>query len=53
MIGSECRRKNNQFKNILLNAQDRVNCNKIIEIKEDRFRWIEDTPQVDTISYFI
>jgi len=37
MIGSECkRRRNNQFNNILLTAQDRVNCNKITEIREER-----------------
>jgi len=37
MIGLECRkRRNNQFNNILLNAQDKVNCNKITEIREKR-----------------
>jgi len=37
MIGSECRRRrNNQFNNVLLNAQDKVNCNKITEIREER-----------------
>jgi len=38
MIDSECRRRrrNNQFNNVLLNAQDKVNCNKITEIREER-----------------
>jgi len=37
MIGSECRRRrNNQFNNVLLNVQDRVNCIKITEIREER-----------------
>ena len=37
MIGSECRRRrSNQFNNVLLNVQDRVNCNKITEIREER-----------------
>jgi len=42
MIGSECRRRrrrrrrSNQFNNVLLNAQDNVNCNKIIEIMEKK-----------------
>ena len=38
MVGSECRRRrrNNQFNNVLLNAQDRVNYNKITEIREER-----------------
>jgi len=40
MIGLECRRRrrrrSNQFNNVLLNAQDIVNCSKIIEIREER-----------------
>ena len=33
----ECRRRrSNQFNNVLLNVQDRVNCNKITEIREER-----------------
>jgi len=43
MIGLECRRRrrrrrrrNNQFNNVLLNTQDKVICNKIIEIREER-----------------
>jgi len=37
MIDLECkRRRSNQFNNILLNAQDKVNYNKITEIREDR-----------------
>ena len=38
MIGSKCRRirRNNQFNNVLLNAQDKVNCSKITEIREER-----------------
>jgi len=35
MIGSECkRRRNNQFNNVLLT--DKVNCNKITEIRKER-----------------
>jgi len=30
------KKKNNQFNNVLLNAQDKVNCNKITEIREER-----------------
>jgi len=38
MIGSECRRRrrSNQFNNVHLTAQDKVNCNKITEIREER-----------------
>ena len=37
MIGSECRkRRNNQFNNVLLNVQDKINYNKITKIKEER-----------------
>jgi len=37
MIGLECRRRrSDQFNNVLLNAQNRVNCNKITEIREER-----------------
>ena len=37
MIDSKCRRRrSNQFNNVLLNAQDKVNCNKITEIREER-----------------
>jgi len=38
MIDLECRRrrKSNQFNNVLLNAQDKVNCNEINEIREER-----------------
>jgi len=40
MIGSKYRRRrrrrSNQFNNILLNMQDKVNCNKITEIREER-----------------
>jgi len=37
MIGLECRRRrNNQFNNVLLNAQDKVNCSKITKIREER-----------------
>jgi len=37
MIGIEYRRRrSNQFNNVLLNAQDKVNCNKITEIREER-----------------
>jgi len=36
MIGSECRRRSNQFNNILLNVQDIVNCNKITKIREEK-----------------
>jgi len=37
MTGSECRRRrSNQFNNVLLNAQDIVNCNKITEIREEK-----------------
>jgi len=37
MIGSKCRRRrSNQFNNVLLNAQDKVNYNKITEIREER-----------------
>jgi len=38
MIGLECRRRrrSNQFNNVLLNAQDKVNCNRITEIREER-----------------
>jgi len=38
MIGLECkrRRRNNQFNNVLLTALDKVNCNKITEIREER-----------------
>ena len=36
MIGLECRRiRSNQFNNVLFNAQDRVNCNKITKGKEN------------------
>jgi len=35
MIGSECRRRSNQFNKGLLNAEDKVNCNKITEIMEE------------------
>ena len=37
MIGSECRRRiNNQFNNIVLTVQGKVNYNKITEIREER-----------------
>ena len=37
MIGLEYRRRrSNQFNNVLLNAQDKVNCNKTIEKREER-----------------
>jgi len=38
MIGIECRRRrrSNQFKSVLLNAQDKENYSKIIEIREER-----------------
>jgi len=41
VIGSECRRRrrrrrSNQFNNDLLNAQEKVNYNKITEIREER-----------------
>jgi len=38
MIDSKCRRRKrrrNQFNNVLLTAQDKVNCNKITEIREE------------------
>ena len=36
MIGSEYRRRNNQFNNVLLNVQEKVICNKITKIREER-----------------
>jgi len=39
MIGLECRRRrrrSNQFNNVLLNVQDKVNSSKIAEIREER-----------------
>jgi len=36
MIGSECKRRNNEFNNVLLTAQDKVIYNKITEIREER-----------------
>ena len=44
MIGLECRRirrrrrrrRSNKFNNVLLNVQDKVNCNKITEIREEK-----------------
>jgi len=42
MIGLECkrrrrrRRRSNQFNNVLLKAQDKVNYSKITEIREER-----------------
>jgi len=38
MTGLECRRRrrSNQFNNVLLNVQEKVNCNKITEIREER-----------------
>ena len=37
MIGSECRRRiNNQFNNIVLTVQGKVNYNKITEMREER-----------------
>jgi len=38
MIGSEYRRRrrSNQFNNVLLNAQDKVKCNKITEIRKEK-----------------
>jgi len=38
MMGLECRRRsrNNQFNNVILNAQDKVICSKITEIREER-----------------
>ena len=36
MIGSECRRRSNQFNNVLITAQDKVIYNKITEIREER-----------------
>ena len=36
MISSECKRRSNQFNNVLLTAQDKVICYKITDIKEER-----------------
>jgi len=36
MIGLEYRTRSNQFNNVLLNTQDKVNCNKITKIREER-----------------
>jgi len=36
MIDSKCRRRSNQFNNVLLNEKDKVNCNKITQIREER-----------------
>jgi len=39
MIGSKCkriRRRNNQFNNVFLNMQDKINCNKINEIRKGK-----------------
>ena len=41
MIGSKCRkrrrrRRSNSFNNVLLTAQDKIICNKITEIREER-----------------
>ena len=36
MIGLECRRRSNQFNNVLLNMQDKTDCNNINEIREER-----------------
>ena len=38
MIGLECKRRtiSNQFNNILLNVQEKIDCNKINEIREER-----------------
>jgi len=38
MIGLECRRRarSNQFNNVILNVQGKIDCNNINEIREER-----------------
>jgi len=56
MIDLECRRRrrrrrSNRFNNVLLNAQDKVNCSKITEIREERNTNLIYTGSVTSHAY--
>jgi len=54
MIGLECirkRRRSNQFNNVFLNVQDKVNCSKITEIREERNANLIYTGSVTSRAY--
>jgi len=53
MIGSECRRRNNnQFNRCSLNVQDKIDCNEINEIREKRITNLIYTGSATSRAYF-